>query len=339
MFIRKREYEPEFNVWPSFVDVLSSLLIVVIFVIIGFFISQVYLSDALNNSDNSLKNLQNDFCSIQNALSATQKKNKTLKVKNEELSEQIKNLVAEIMALQASLDFIKSDNKNLKETNSSLSGSIEILNSKIAALNSMLEAEKNESIKKVGSMRIEMETAINEKIEELKKIKSELEELKSKIPPEILQNPELLKYRSEFLEMLQNILGRRADCRPIGDRFVFQAEVLFEQGSAELGKNGMASLDKLAQALIEISAKFPKNTPWILRVDGHTDKIPIHNDKFASNWHLSLARALCVVEYLIKKGINPRNLAATGFAEYSPLENNPNKISKNRRIEFRLDQR
>lgn len=323
MLYQKKE-TLNFNIWPCFVDVLSSLLIVVIFAIIGSFISQVYLSTMLNNTDVSLKILQNQFTNLQSRLAYKE--------------QEIQKLLKEIQQIQNLFNLTKSSETKLKIQNFNLNSQISELINKINTLNSLIEKERCEFSEKEKILKEDMNKTITDKISQLNKLQQELSLLKEQIPASILQNPELLKYRSEFFGTLQEILGGRSDIRPVGDRFVFQSEVLFKKGSAELEANGKAVLDTLANILKEISKKIPSQINWILRVDGHTDKLPIHNDYFDSNWELSSARATCVVKYLINKGISPKNLAAAGFAEYYPLTNDPHKIAKNRRIEFRFDQ-
>ncbi len=152
---------------------------------------------------------------------------------------------------------------------------------------------------------------------------------------------ELARYRSEFFGRLREVLGQRQDIRIVGDRFIFQSEVLFASGSAELGEAGKGQMAQLAGTLKEISAKIPKDVPWILRVDGHTDSAPINTLEFPSNWELSAARAISVVQFLIAQGINADNLAATGFGEFQPLETglSDEAFRRNRRIELKLDSR
>ena len=152
---------------------------------------------------------------------------------------------------------------------------------------------------------------------------------------------ELARYRSEFFGRLREVLGDRPDIQIVGDRFIFQSEVLFESGSAEIGIGGEPQLAQLARTLIDISARIPEDINWILRVDGHTDRIPIRNERFRSNWELSTARAISVVEFLIRQGIPAAKLAATGFGEFQPLDNRVDEIAfrRNRRIEFKLTER
>ncbi len=152
---------------------------------------------------------------------------------------------------------------------------------------------------------------------------------------------ELARYRSEFFGRLRQILGSRQDVRVVGDRFVFQSEVLFDSASAELERDGRQQLASLADALKEIAAEIPKDLDWILRVDGHTDPRPISTPEFPSNWELSTARAISVVRFLIEQGVPPHRLAATGFADYQPLDPGDDEIAyrRNRRIELKLTQR
>ncbi|MCZ6606205.1 MAG: OmpA family protein, partial [Alphaproteobacteria bacterium] len=137
------------------------------------------------------------------------------------------------------------------------------------------------------------------------------------------------------------VLGRQPGVRIVGDRFVFQSEVLFASGSAELGKQGTEQLGRLADTLLEISTKIPKDIDWILRIDGHTDKVPINTVQFPSNWELSSARAISVVKFLKSRDVPANRLVAAGFGEHQPLDGRDDEIGyrRNRRIELKLTQR
>ena len=152
---------------------------------------------------------------------------------------------------------------------------------------------------------------------------------------------ELQRYRSEFFGRLREVLQNRPGIQVVGDRFVFQSEVLFPVGSAQLTGSGAEQMDKLATTLKEIGGEIPKDLPWVLRVDGHADKQPITGGAFASNWELSTQRAVNVVKLLIKDGVPPNHLAATGFADLQPLAtgDTAEDYAKNRRIELRLTDR
>lgn len=152
---------------------------------------------------------------------------------------------------------------------------------------------------------------------------------------------ELARYRSEFFGRLREVLGDRPDIRVVGDRFIFQSEVLFESGSADLGPGGSEQLARLAETLLEVAQRIPPDLEWILRIDGHTDRLPIRTTRFPSNWELSAARAISVVKFLGSRGIPEDRLAAAGFGEYHPLDDRNDEISyrRNRRIEIKLTQR
>src|SRR5271166_316230 len=152
---------------------------------------------------------------------------------------------------------------------------------------------------------------------------------------------ELARYRSEFFGRLREILGDRPDIRIVGDRFVFQSEVLFAPGSAELGDEAKKQLAPVIGALKEIAAKIPQDISWMLRVDGHTDRRPISSSQFPSNWELSTARAISVVRFAIEEGVPATRLAAAGFADKQPLDprNTEDAYRRNRRIELKLTER
>ena len=152
---------------------------------------------------------------------------------------------------------------------------------------------------------------------------------------------ELASYRSEFFGRLREVLGARGDVQIVGDRFVIQSEVLFETGRADLGEQGRLQLDDLAATLSTIAVSIPPGVDWILRVDGHTDERPISTEQFPSNWELSAARALSVVNFLIDHDIPPNRLVAAGFGQFHPLDPRNDEIAfrRNRRIEFKLTQR
>ncbi|MBM3601841.1 MAG: peptidoglycan -binding protein [Alphaproteobacteria bacterium] len=152
---------------------------------------------------------------------------------------------------------------------------------------------------------------------------------------------ELARYRSEFFGRLREVLGQRQDIRVVGDRFVFQSEVLFETGSADLGDAGRRQMGQLATTLKQIAPRIPTELNWVLQVDGHTDRVRIATDRFPSNWELSTARAISVVKFLIAEGVPPERLTAAGYGEFQPLDDRDDEIGRrrNRRIELKLTNR
>lgn len=152
---------------------------------------------------------------------------------------------------------------------------------------------------------------------------------------------ELARYRSEFFGRLREVLGERADIRVVGDRFVFQSEVLFPSSSSELEPDGQGQLAQLAESLRQIADRIPPELNWVLQVDGHTDRRPISTALFPSNWELSTSRATSVVKFLVSRGIPPQRLSAAGFGEFQPLDPRDDEIAyrRNRRIELKLTNR
>jgi chemotaxis protein MotB len=153
---------------------------------------------------------------------------------------------------------------------------------------------------------------------------------------------ELQRYRSDFFGRLRDVLGDRPEVRIVGDRFVFQSEVLFPVGSADLSASGTQQLRELSRVLLDVSRRFPPDLPWLLRVDGHADRSPLRGTgRYASNWELSSARAIAVAQVLISEGLPANRVGATAFGDNQPLDagDSPEALARNRRIELRLTDR
>jgi len=207
------------------------------------------------------------------------------------------------------------------------SAEVTLLNRQIAALQSQLE---------------EISQALQVSEADRQEQAAELEDLGKRLNLALArQVNKLEQYRSEFFGRLRKVLGSDPNIRVVGDRFVLQSELLFASGSAELGEPGRRQLAKLAVTLREISARIPQDIDWILRVDGHTDRIPIHTERFSSNWELSTARAVSVVRYLASQGIAERRMSAAGFGEFHPIDlrGTEEALRRNRRIELKLTSR
>jgi len=203
---------------------------------------------------------------------------------------------------------------------------VEVLNQQIAALRRQLAA---------------LEQALDASEKKDVESQSRIRELGQRLNLALAERVrELSRYRSDFFGKLREILGNRPDVRIVGDRFVLQSELFFDSGKADLLPEATAELDKVATALIALEKQIPADIPWVLRVDGHTDVRPI-TGQFKSNWDLSAARAISVVQYLIGKGVSPQRLVAAGFGEYQPIDQakSDDAYRRNRRIEFKLTER
>ena len=231
----------------------------------------------------------------------------------------------------------KSARAKLEQSGKTLLAEREISKSaraKLALLNQQMAALRQTLAKISQALEVSEKLAADQKIQ----VSSLGQRLNAALASKV---HELSRYRSEFFGRLRELLGGKKGVRIVGDRFVFQSEVLFAKGSADMGEAGKKRLLQLAQTLRKISKDIPPDIDWVLRVDGHTDKDPIHTSRFPSNWELSSARAISVVQFLVSQNLPPNRFAAAGFGEFQPLENRDDEIAKrrNRRIELKFTQR
>ncbi|WP_374379122.1 peptidoglycan -binding protein [Dongia sp.] len=378
-----RRRQRPMEAWPGYVDVLSTLLMVIVFVLLVFVTSQMFLSLALSGKDDALAKLSAQISEIANMLAMEKKNAEDLKSQLSQMSVELSSSTAERDELKNQLNVVIGERdaankqaalnedqaKKLAEAYQTIDADrqrITALLSDIAALESLKDdlqqkvlgsdAEKKK-ITDEAQMQVEL---LNKQMlalrEELSRITQALDASEQKAKDQEVQIvdlgnrlnaalaskvEELARYRSEFFGRLREVLGNREDIRIVGDRFVFQSEVLFDSGSAVLGDAGKAQLDDLATTLILLSMDIPKDLDWVLRIDGHTDKRPIATAQFPSNWELSTARAVAVAKYLISRGLPAERMVTAGYAEFRPLDpaDNDEAYTKNRRIEFKLDQR
>jgi chemotaxis protein MotB len=329
------------QVWPGYVDVLSTLLLVVTFLMSIFMLAQYFASQEASGKDTALKKLTLQITELTNLLALEKGKGKSAE--------------DELAALQASLASLKEENTKL--SGSALSGDELAKNAqaRIAGLSADLESQKNisnEALAKVDLLNQQLLAlrrqiaALNDALEASEKkdaeSQSRIKDLGARLNAALArQVQELQRYRSDFFGRLRELLKNRKDIRVVGDRFVFESEVLFASGSDALTPEGQAAMDQLAAAIVELARQIPPEIDWALQVNGHTDIRPIASPTFPSNWELSTARAIAVVRYLIKRGVPPQRLVAAGYGEFQPLELGKDEASlqRNRRIELKLTNR
>ena len=326
------------NYWPGFVDALSSLLLVIIFLLSLFMLAQFFLSQQIKGKDTALTRLNSQIAELTNMLQME-------KSNSSDLQSQIANLTATLTSTQAEKDKltqqIASFGNGTGDKDAQIAGlSSELSNEKqlsaqadaqVALLNQQLSALRTQ----IGALEAALDASESRDTES----KTAIADLGRRLNLALAQRvQDLSRYRSDFFGRLRQILEGRADIQVVGDRFVFQSEVLFDPGSAAVSDAGKPELDKLADAITQLQAEIPPDINWVLRIDGHTDKRPISTPQFPSNWELSAARAISVAKYLITKGIDPKRLVPAGFGEFSPLDpaDNEDAYKKNRRIEFKL---
>ncbi|WP_308911712.1 peptidoglycan -binding protein [Pseudokordiimonas caeni] len=350
------------NVWPGFVDALSTLLLVIIFLLSLFVLAQFFLGQALSGRDKALAELRMQVLELGDLLKMEQQASAALRDSMAELSSSLEAANKDRDALSAELESTKSalasSTARLAELDAAASAlGVEAadLKSRYATASEELEREKalSESARRQVETLQRSITALREQLARLEAALQASEERDQRNQAVIVdlgrrlnralaaKVDELAGYRSEFFGRLKEVLANRPEVRIEGDRFVFASELLFESGSAELGPEGRAEMRKFAETLLTISRELPSDLDWVLRVDGHTDKRPISTARFRNNWELSTARAVSVVEFLVEQGVEPHRLAAAGFGEHHPLDpaDNTFAYARNRRIEMRLDQR
>jgi len=205
---------------------------------------------------------------------------------------------------------------------------------RVEALRRQLRALRNQMSALAEALQVERETVAEQE--------AEIGELTERLNVALAERvQELSRYRSEFFGRLREVLGGIDEIEIVGDRFRFQSELFFETASADVGTEGRARLQQVAGILRRVADRIPDDIDWVLQVEGHTDKRPIRTPEFPSNWELSTARALSIVDYLIDQGIPPERLAAVGYGEYQPIDtgDSAEALARNRRIELRLTNR
>ena len=316
---RRQSRSSELNAWPGYVDALSTLLMVIIFVLLVFVLGQAFLSVALNKRQQVLDQLQREVTHLSQMLSLEQGHNHSLEQSVANLQKEHAAEEATATSLTAQVSQQAAERDDARHQADELNSQLAQLSAQLAAVSTALEISQNEvhdRDRKLDNLGMELNVALARKVEQLQ------------------------RYRSEFFGRLRDVLKDTKGIQVVGDRFVFQSEVLFPVGSADLSPEGVQEIKVLGRTLKQVAQQIPPSVPWILRVDGHADRLPIHT-AFPSNWELSSARAITVVKMLIADGISPHHLAATGFADFQPLDNGTTAeaFARNRRIEFRLTDR
>lgn len=340
-YASRRLKRRDFDVWPGYVDALSSMLMMVALVLMVMVAAQFYLGSAINSKELALSELAVKLRALSDSLALEQNNAKALKSKNDELEGRYQKDQADMAALRLTIGQHDSVVAALRGEKDALGAELTKTKTQADSLTVQLAAlaqQVDELNKKLGILTADLSSAKSTLLDRDKKISDLDEKLKKAM---VAKAAELADYRSEFFGKLKKALGNRPEIRVVGDRFIFQSEVLFPSASAQLEEGGKAELAKMADTLKEMSKSIPKEVNWIMTVIGHTDKRPISTAQFPSNWELSTARALSVVKFLIEAGIPAERLAATGYGEHQPIESGLTEeaLAKNRRIELKFNQR
>ncbi len=371
--IRKRQLD---YTWPGFVDALSSLLMVIIFVLMIFVLSQFFLSQKMSGQDEALLKLKNNLLELTQLLSLERDT-------TTELTSQLSILETRIAEIKNELDKEKQTSREFQIELSDKNNLLSLNEREIKNLKDLVDDKIKNTSDLKGNI-LNLENKINKQTEDIKNkeelIKTSKEEISQLISASLkLKNKlsqlqtllsaykakdkkdkvktlnlgkdlnsalarkveELQKFKSDFFGRVRELIKGRKEIRIVGDRFVFQSEVLFSLGSDELGAEGQVEMQKLASTLMEIEKSLPTDIDWILQIEGHTDSLPVKKGQsYKDNWELSTKRALSVLRFLIKQGIAPSRLSASGYGSFQPIDNNNTKSArmKNRRIEMKITQ-
>lgn len=339
--VRARRRSTETNFWPGFVDAMATLLLVVTFLLSVFMVVQFIVMQVASGKDTALQRLNQQIAQLTQLLALETSSSKTLE--------------DELASLRATLDTEERKSERLQGLLDKESGKTSDAAGRTAELKSELEEQE-----RIGNRALARVELLNQQLAALRRQIATLEEAleASEAREEQSQTQiaelgrrlnvalarkvqELARYRSDFFGRLREILGDREDVRIEGDRFVFQAEVLFPTGSDVMNLEGYVQINKLADAIVQLEKEIPEEINWVLRVDGHTDERPIASAEFPSNWELSTARAISVVQQLIRQGVSPGRLAAAGFGEFQPIDprDTEEAYRRNRRIELKLTEK
>ncbi len=340
----RRRRSEDANIWPGFVDGLSTLLLVLMFVLSIFVVAQFYLGakltsvkDELASKDSELARLIAQIDALNTELGLAQQDRDalqaqilsleaTIEEKDDQLAAAAAAAAASAAAVAASAEELEAERALTDEQKS-----------EIATLNAQLAALRRQ----LASLQEALDAAEAKDLEQ----QAQIENLSSRLNAALARKvQELQEVRSRFFEALRAALGDRSDIKVVGDRFIFESDILFGSCSATLGESGKLELNKLSDALLDIRGEIPTEVNWVLRVDGHADQTPLGPGcaaRFDSNLDLSAQRAISVVNYLKQRGVPASRLLATGSGSTAPLvaSRSAAGLAQNRRIEFKLTER
>ncbi|MGL4489740.1 MAG: peptidoglycan -binding protein [Rhizobiaceae bacterium] len=342
MALSRNRQQRHVDYWPGFVDALSTLLLAIMFLLSVFVLAQYLLSREISGKDDVLNQLNSQISELTELLALE-------RTGNQDLESSLANL-------QASLDAAESERTRLQTLLNEGSGAGAAATAKLGEAEKTIDEQKqisqralsqvellNQQIAALRTQIAALEDALGASEKRDRESNTKIADLGKRLNVALAQRvQELNRYRSDFFGRLREILADRENIRIVGDRFVFQSEVLFPSGSAEVNEAGQGEMLKLANAIIELAQEIPSEIDWVLRVDGHTDNVAVSgNRKYADNWELSSGRATSVVKYLISNGVPANRLVAAGFGEFQPLEpgDSDEAKSKNRRIELKLTEK
>ena len=339
--LSRRRRQEDSPYWPGFVDAMAQLLLVITFLLSVFMTAQFLLAREISGQDSALGQLRSQIAELTQLLALEKSAKGAVEANLLALSD---DLSAEKLKSASLIASLASEDSKSSTANQAIGGLQTALDKEKALTSEALSQVEllNQQIAAMRRQLAQLNSILTDAETRNKSSEAQIAELGKRLNSALAQRvQELSRYRSEFFGRLRQILSQRSDILVVGDRFVFQSEVLFAKGDAEISPLGQTEMLKLADALRQLEAEIPQDIAWVLRVDGHTDIDPIKSPFFQSNWELSSARAIAVVKYLSAQGVAPKHLVAAGFGEFQPLDvgTSEDAKSQNRRIELKLTER
>ena len=336
---RNRRSSVGVDYWPGFVDALSTLLLAIIFLLSVFVLGQFVLSREVASQDTVLDRLNAQINELTEMLALE-------RASAQDLLDQVGTLETTLETTdeeRSRLETMLSEGNSADEEAAITIGALEQQVDEERALSDRARAQVellNQQLSQIRRQIAALEDALDASEERNRESDARIQDLSGRLNVALAQRvQELARYRSDFFGRLREILSSREDIRVVGDRFVFQSEVLFGSGGAELDATGRTEMGKLADAVLQLASEIPDEIDWVLRVDGHTDDIPLSGrGRYRDNWELSTARAASVVRFLVEQGVPATRLAAAGFGENQPIDpaQTADARARNRRIELKL---
>lgn len=336
--VRGRARQAREDYWPGFVDAMASLLLVIIFLLSVFMLAQFFLSQEILGKDSALSRLNSQIAELTELLQLE-------RANSADLESTIATLSATLSSTEAQRDELQSQVAGIGLGAEEKDSRIAALTSDLASQEELTDEQQaqltllNQQLSALRTQIAALEEALEASEAKNTDSKAQIADLGRRLNLALAQRvQDLSRYRSDFFGRLREILADREDIRVVGDRFVFQSEVLFNAGEAGVASGGEDALEQMATAIIQLEQEIPPDIPWVLRIDGHTDRRPISTVRFPSNWELSAARAISVAKFLVDQGVSPNRLVAAGFGEFQPIDpaDTEEAYRRNRRIEFKL---
>lgn len=345
---RRIEAPGGFNIWPAFTDVLGGLVVVLVFFITIFVIGEVLIGREMIGKNTAIGQLQQIIQHLEVLVGESEDETQQLRRRLSELESVVSEKETMLNQLRKELTTARTTYAELDKQKAQADQKLALLEDQTSLLSARTErlVEELERLNRALLGSEEQLAAANAELTQRDLLISEqqerIETMDGLIKRRLLDRvEELEKYASDFFGRLREVFAGNPDIKVVGDRFVFQSEVLFASGEATLSQAGKADLDKFVKVYSQVAEDLPKDLPVIIEVQGHTDRVPIRTSRFRSNWELSTQRALDVVNYLIEQGIPPERLAAVGMGEYHPIDpaDTPEAYRRNRRIELKITSR